>query len=147
MAAAEHPTEDSRRVSSTVRVPAGFLIAPFVPGVVLMAIGGADLVGGACTVPYSFAAEILFGLPAFVLFRRLRLMRLWHYCVGGLFGPVVAFATVAALSRDPFRRDAILFGLWLGALTATATAVFWFIAVRVPRRWRQTPAHAQMSTT
>src|SRR5262245_36656214 len=85
----------------SLRVIAGFLVAPLIPGLVIAALPGpgppnwpllARLTAGAIIVaPYAYVVTLVFGIPAFLIYRRFQLVRFAHYVVGGFFGSMAVF--------------------------------------------------------
>jgi hypothetical protein len=83
--------------------------------------------------PYSYAATLVFGVPAFLVYQRFHRVRFVDYLVGGFVGPVVFFVVFGAAIHPATPSDWLGAGVWFGLMTAPATAVFWLIAVRPPR--------------
>ena len=120
---------------NATRLAAAFLVAPFVPGLVVAFLNGmpGDALSAAWGLaPYACVGELLFGVPAFVFYRRYRLTRLTHYVIGGFLGPVVISLLWGALGNEPMAQW-LGAGAWFGLTTAPAAALFWAIAVRQPR--------------
>ena len=113
----------------------GFLVAPLVPGLVLEAARLSNhAIDGLVFVLYTYPVAWVFGPPAYLVFRRYGLARLWHYAVGGFLGVGgVVFVLVALLEwgfEETSPLEALTYSVVMGALAASATATFWVIAVR-----------------
>ena len=87
------------------------LLAPLasIPAAVVAELGGSDagvasdllwgfFFAAILAVPASYVGMAFLGLPAYLLLRKLNLLRLWICCAIGLFVPLVLFARDA-----PFR--------------------------------------------
>jgi len=120
----------------------GFLAAPIIPGLALglgTPLGPPDLstvlatMLGLLPVGYFFSlvAILVFGVPAFLLGRRLNLIRWWSAVISGFFiGVLVAVVFVrpriVQFSPD-FIRDDLRGFLFLGTTGALSALVFWLI--------------------
>jgi hypothetical protein len=114
----------------TVAAIAGFVVASIIPAAVLGTIG---LIGGErdfhsiiltsiALYPFSAAAVLVFGVPAFFLLRPFRPGHWWSVtAVGLLLGGLVM-----VVLRLPNRPDFHDF-LWTGPLAAVSTLAFWSI--------------------
>jgi hypothetical protein len=89
--------------------------------------------GGIILAPYAYVAEAIFGIPAFLMYRRLNFRRLTQYLAGGFFGPIAVFLVFGLLVHDAALSEWLRTGAWFGVLTAPATAVFWVIVIWEPR--------------
>lgn len=114
----------------------GFLVAPVVPALTLalassfMAKPTADLLSilGFTALYYfvSAAATILFGIPAFIVLFRFKLIRWWSAAiVGAAIGILMDFA--AQIPRQAGPLDLLI----MGAIGSAAALAFWLI-------WRRT---------
>lgn len=127
-----------------LRIIVAFLVAPLIPGMVVVLLPGAGgnfgvlagfLSGAIVLAPYTYVATLIFGIPAFVMYRRFHLVGVTHYLVGGFLGPVVVFLVFGALVHDATPMQWLVAGAWFGLITFPATVLFWVIAIWQPR-WR-----------
>jgi hypothetical protein len=73
--------------------------------------------------PFSVAATVLFGLPAFLLLRRLRLVTWWTTLAGG-YAVGTLMAIILGLPNRPETRDFVMFG----SVGLVSGFVFWMIS-------------------
>lgn len=119
----------------------GFLVAPVVPALALglftpITDGKPDFVSvlGLFPIGYFFAvvASTLFGLPAFFLLRRLKLIRWWSAAATGFFigiciGIALQRPDVPNLPFETWITEAIRSSLAMAAAGGLAAIVFWLI--------------------
>jgi hypothetical protein len=103
-----------------LRIIVAFLVAPLIPGAIVLA-------------PYTYIATLIFGIPAFVMYRRFHLVGVIAYLVDGFLGPVTVFLIFGALVLDATPIQWLVTGAWFGPLTFPATVLFWVIAIWQPR--------------
>ena len=72
----------------------------------------------------AYAALIIFGLPLFVLFRRLHWLRWWQVSLGGLLVGLLAASVVFAMDRA-----VNVYGLMFGGVGFVSGFLFWLMAV------------------
>lgn len=117
----------------------GFLVAPAIgllmmPLLTFIATGHSpswprvvDILFSGITF-WAYATVLVFGLPTYMVFHRLRLFRFWHSAVAGVVLGSLAFAAwnKLALGSSPHMSDIVYFGV-LGMAT---TSAFWLIAMK-----------------
>jgi CDP-diglyceride synthetase len=117
-------------VRNSVAGVVGFLVAPLVAAVILSAttrlFEPTDIIGRAGMLPvfYSFAVAptLLLGLPAFLIFRRLRMLRWWSVMgTGMLIGALMGTIVGAQSHAQNFNM------LLMGGIGAVAAGAFWLI--------------------
>ena len=91
---------------------------------------------------YAYGAEILFGIPAWLLFRRYRVTSYWAYLVTGTGIGVIVFAIViGSVSRRTW-SELLVFGLPCAAAAAASALTFRIIAAQTTP-----PAHPRCPGT
>jgi len=110
-------------ISLCTLVGTGALSRPSPPGHVECLVGGIVLYAGGGSVA-AYAALIIFGLPLFVLFRRLHWLRWWQVSLGGLLVGLLAASVVFAMDRA-----VNVYGLMFGGVGFVSGFLFWLMAV------------------
>ncbi len=105
----------------------GFLIAPLAPAIVHAFIYKSAMGIVFAGLGFAYPTAILFGIPAYLVFKRLGWLRLWQlaiagFCIGVLALDIYCYAVGA---RADMRSTAIY-----GAYGLLATSTFWLIALR-----------------
>jgi hypothetical protein len=77
--------------------------------------------------PFSVMATVVFGMPTFLLLRRLSLVTWWSTLIGG-YAVGTLMAIILGLPNRPETRDFVMFG----SVGLVSGFVFWMIS----RRWR-----------
>ncbi len=75
-----------------------------------------------------YALQIIVGVPAYLLLRRLRLQQIWFYALIGFVStalPLVVYGKIRAPAHDVDR--ALFLALYLGFLGGISAAIFWLI--------------------
>jgi len=73
---------------------------------------------------FSYAVELLLGIPLWLTFRRYRITYLWAYAfTGGLIGWIAGRLILGDMVASPIYRDALCI-----CAGVTATLIFWMIA-------------------
>jgi hypothetical protein len=86
----------------------------------------------ATAVSVAYASALLFGVPIFLLFRRLRWLRLWHVISGSVLCgiPFAVFEfQQTRMAHAPIEVSIRWFGSTL-VFSLLAGAIFWLVAVR-----------------
>jgi hypothetical protein len=122
-------------MGNSMKVLAGFLIAPAGPGALLYAYGLAKgygtgaIVGPMLLTPVAYLAALVIGIPVYRLLDRKRVQRCSAYTLGGgligLVGSLLLNTPIHSFGSLP--PGDLLVGTICGAISAT---VFWGIAVR-----------------
>jgi hypothetical protein len=129
-------------MDKSMKVLAGFLIAPAGPAALLFAYGlakgygTAAIVGPMLLIPVAYFAALVVGIPVYRLLDRKRVHRCLAYTLGGgligLVGSLLLNTPIHSLGSLP--PGDLLVGTIYGAMSAT---VFWRIAVRGTCVYRQ----------
>lgn len=111
----------------------GFLIAPsasgLVQGLVMRSLGA-----GIFVLPFAYMLALLAGIPGYLIFRRLGWLKPWQVILGGAgLGAAVASLLTWASGVTAVDAAISLYLLMFIVHGASVAAVFWWIAVRVPR--------------
>jgi hypothetical protein len=128
------------RMKEAISVAAGILVTPLASAVVLVALGilteehsTQDLIGlVALAYVYSLATVLLSGLPAFLMLRRLALVRLLlaalvGFLMGALVGVSLVWPLRSYLPLQSWIGGAISNLVALGVTGAASAFVFWLI--------------------
>ena len=130
-------------MDKSMKVLAGFLIAPAGPGALLYAYGlakgygTAAIVGPMLLIPVAYFAALVIGIPVYRFLDRKRVHRCLAYTLGGGVVGLVGSLLLNTPAIDSFGSlppGDLLVGAIYGAISATA---FWGIAVRGTRVYRQ----------
>jgi len=126
------------------RVVAGFLIAPWVPAVLLelaRLLPAFRNSAGIGVILHSYLTVWLFGAPAFLVLEKCALRQAWHYALGGfLLMQVLAWSSLFAIFPDEMSETDFSYAGWtkfaalMGVLAAGTATAFWAIAVRPSAR-------------
>jgi hypothetical protein len=125
-------------MAKSMKVIAGFLIAPVGPGALLYVYGlakgygAAAIVGPLLITPVAYLAALIIGIPVYRLLDRKRVRRCLAYTLGGglvgLVGGLLLNTPIVSFRSLP--PSDLLVGAICGAISAT---IFWGIAVRGTR--------------
>jgi hypothetical protein len=125
-------------MAKSMKVIAGFLIAPVGPGALLYVYGlakgygTAAIVGPLLITPVAYLAALIIGIPVYRLLDRKRVRRCLAYTLGGglvgLVGGLLLNTPIVSFRSLP--PGDLLVGAICGAISAT---IFWGIAVRGTR--------------
>jgi hypothetical protein len=116
-----------------VRTIVAFLVAPMLPA--LLPAWSASQNGSyhplavfVVVCGAFYALQILVGVPAWLLLRRLKLQQIWFYAVIGFVSVALPFV-VYAESRSPSHDvgQALYLAIYLGLLGGLSAAIFWLI--------------------
>jgi hypothetical protein len=130
-------------MDKSMKVLAGFLIAPAGPGALLYVYGlakgygTAAIVGPLLLIPVAYFAALVIGVPLYRLLDRKRVRRCLAYTLGGGLVGLVGSLLLNTPAIDSFGYlppGDLLVGAIYGAISATA---FWGIAVRGTRVYQQ----------
>ena len=75
-----------------------------------------------------YALQIIVGVPAFLLLRRLKLQQIWIYALIGVASvalPFFVYVTIKTPSRDV--GQTLFLALYLGLMGGISAAIFWLI--------------------
>jgi len=124
----------------------GFLVAPplgvLVPFVVLAGLRSANqevfspvaLIYLATAVSVAYASALIFGVPMFLLLRRLRWLGFWHVLAGSALC-AIPFAIFEFQQTRMIYAPSEVSTHWFAsalAISLLAGAIFWLVAVRPP---------------
>ena len=112
--------------SKTSRVMLAFIVAPWAVPIVFATLGFARGEEFSAIyivlLIYAYPAEIVFGLPTWLLFKHRRICSPWAYaCTGGLIGLIVAVLILSSFAEFLFTLGCIM-------SAALAASVFWIIS-------------------
>ncbi|MDQ2077755.1 hypothetical protein [Marinimicrobium sp. ABcell2] len=130
------PKSNSIQMASlmnTKRVVTGFLVAPLAPAFMHgLFMGG--LPGFLFAAFFSYSATLVLGLPALFAFTQLGWLNLWATLVAGaVLGTIVGCILIIAFSSGLYiTSSALLMVAMLSAYGFSASATFWWIAIRDP---------------
>jgi hypothetical protein len=111
------------------RVMAGFHIAPAVTTTVATIIyGDYWFFGIALFLAYLFT--FLFGLPMFLLFRKLRWLALWQVACGAIVPGLLSSLLLFSPSTEYFKQQGLQSALGVTVYAVITAVIFWFIGVR-----------------
>lgn len=113
------------------RIVAAFLLAPLaVPLAVTLLLAAASGVGdqvmlGPVIALYTVPVTLVAGVPALLVFRRMRWGRLWQFALGGA---LIGIAPIL-VEAPPLAQVGTYIGLY-GGIGLVSAALFWLIGVR-----------------
>jgi hypothetical protein len=123
-----------------LRIGAGLVLAPFMGLILFVIVAGAinpkgDNYGFGFALEIAYVIILVLGVPALVVFRKLKLSGWWQYCVGGAIIGVVGICLVTFQPHDWPHINNETTQLIASALLGSASALFfWFIAIFQPKQ-------------
>jgi hypothetical protein len=131
-------------VFSHNRVFFGFALAPAVLPLGALALSPRDVGTLPVVVTVSYVCSLMFGIPAFLAFRRFDWLAWWQVLLGGLGCLVPVMLLYVASAGGWGSLHIRIYGLhnipMLAAFTIGTAAIFWFVAIwRNPRARSTSP--------